>query len=185
MRLGEAAGREKETAVTSLGVEARSGPASAAERALLRRIYEVVLLSRAVEERLWLLVAAGRRQLRADAARPRRRPGRQRRGDPSRPRLGLAVLPRHGAGAGARRDALRDVHGSLGRAGDPHSGSRQLDAAPVQPAPAHRLGLQRDRGPPAARGRARPTPRRCSARTAWPSPGSAMAHPPRAPPTRR
>ena len=49
--------------MTSLEIETRSGPpdgpANAGERALLRRIYEITLLSRAVEERFWVLARQG------------------------------------------------------------------------------------------------------------------------------
>ena len=45
--------------MTSLEIQTHSAPVGASERALLRRIYEVLLLSRAVEERFWVLSRQG------------------------------------------------------------------------------------------------------------------------------
>jgi 2-oxoisovalerate dehydrogenase E1 component alpha subunit len=112
--------------VTSLEVEVRSGPATAGERALLRRIFEILLLSRAVEERFWLLARQG---VASFVLTPRGHDVAQiasaaavRRGyDSVWPyyrdmalALGLGVTP------------FEMFLGSLGRAADPHSGSRQL-----------------------------------------------------------
>jgi 2-oxoisovalerate dehydrogenase E1 component alpha subunit len=125
-RLGEATGREKETAVTSLGVEVRGGPASAADRALLRRIYEIVLLTRAAEERLWLLSRQG---LVSFVLTPRGH-------DVAQVASGAAIRRGHDSVWPYYRDMALAFSlgvtpyeiflGALGRAGDPHSGSRQL-----------------------------------------------------------
>lgn len=112
--------------MTTLEAEARGGPASAFERALLRRIYEVVLLSRAVEERLWLLSRQG---LVSFVLTPRGH-------DVAQVASGAAVRRGHDSLWPYYRDMALALAigvtpyelfmGALGRAGDPHSGSRQL-----------------------------------------------------------
>jgi 2-oxoisovalerate dehydrogenase E1 component alpha subunit len=118
--------RAKETAVTSLEVEAHGGATSGYERALLRRIYEVVLLSRAVEERLWLLSRQG---MVSFVLTPRGH-------DVAQVASGAAIRRGHDSLWPYYRDMALALAigvtpyelfmGALGRAGDPHSGSRQL-----------------------------------------------------------
>jgi len=112
--------------VTSLEVEARGGSASASERALLRRVYEVVLLSRAVEERLWVLSRQGQVSF---VLTPRGH-------DVAQVASGAAIRRGYDSIWPYYRDmALALAIGvtpyeifmaALGRAGDPHSGGRQL-----------------------------------------------------------
>jgi len=119
-------GRQEERAVTSLKVEAGSAPASASERALLRRIYEIVLLSRAVEERFWVLARQG---VASFVLTPRGH-------DVAQVASGAAVRRGYDSVWPYYRDMALALAigvtpfemfvGSLGRAGDPHSGSRQL-----------------------------------------------------------
>jgi 2-oxoisovalerate dehydrogenase E1 component alpha subunit len=117
---------QKETAVTSPETKASSAPASGAERALLRRIYEVTLLSRAVEERFWVLARQG---LASFVLTPRGH-------DVAQIASGAAIWRGHDSVWPYYRDMALALAlgvtpfemflGSLGRAGDPHSGSRQL-----------------------------------------------------------
>jgi 2-oxoisovalerate dehydrogenase E1 component alpha subunit len=119
-------GRQEETAVTSLETEARSAPANAGERALLRRIYEITLLSRAVEERFWLLARQG---VASFVLTPRGH-------DVAQIASGAAIRRGYDSAWPYYRDMALALAigvtpfemfvGSLGRAGDPHSGSRQL-----------------------------------------------------------
>ncbi len=112
--------------MTSLEVEAHGGSASASERVLMRRIYEVVLLSRAVEERLWLLSRQGQVSF---VLTPRGH-------DVAQVASGAAVRRGHDSVWPYYRDMALVLAigvtpyelfmGALGRAGDPHSGSRQL-----------------------------------------------------------
>jgi 2-oxoisovalerate dehydrogenase E1 component alpha subunit len=112
--------------VTSLETQTRAAPVSAAERALLRRIYEVLLLSRAVEERFWLLARQG---VASFVLTPRGH-------DVAQIASGAAVRRGHDSVWPYYRDMALALAlgltpyelfiGSLGRAGDPHSGSRQL-----------------------------------------------------------
>jgi 2-oxoisovalerate dehydrogenase E1 component alpha subunit len=112
--------------VTSLDIEARSGPKSAAERALLRRVYEVVVLSRAVEERFWLLARQGAASF---VLTPRGH-------DVAQVASGAAIRRGYDSAWPYYRDMAVALAlgvtpfelfvGSLGRAADPHSGSRQL-----------------------------------------------------------
>jgi 2-oxoisovalerate dehydrogenase E1 component alpha subunit len=116
----------KETAVTSLEIEARGGSAGTAEHALLRRIYEIVLLSRAVEERLWVLSRQGQVSF---VLTPRGH-------DVAQIASGAAIRRGHDSVWPYYRDMALALAlgvtpyeifmGALGRAGDPHSGSRQL-----------------------------------------------------------
>jgi 2-oxoisovalerate dehydrogenase E1 component alpha subunit len=122
-------GRQKERAVTSLksfDSWASSAPANAGERALLRRIYEIVLLSRAVEERFWVLSRQG---VASFVLTPRGH-------DVAQVASGAAIRRGHDSVWPYYRDMALALAlgltpfelfaGSLGRAGDPHSGSRQL-----------------------------------------------------------
>ncbi|MGE3913844.1 MAG: thiamine pyrophosphate-dependent dehydrogenase E1 component subunit alpha [Chloroflexota bacterium] len=112
--------------MTSLGTERSSAPTSDAERALLRRIYEVLLLSRAVEERFWLLSRQG---VASFVLTPRGH-------DVAQIASGAAIRRGHDSAWPYYRDMALALAlglspyelfiGSLGRAGDPHSGSRQL-----------------------------------------------------------
>lgn len=112
--------------MTSLEVQAPGGPMNAHEGALLRRIYEVVLLSRAVEERFWLLSRQG---LASFVLTPRGH-------DVAQVASGAALRRGHDSAWPYYRDMALALAlgvtpyelflGSLGRAGDPHSGSRQL-----------------------------------------------------------
>jgi 2-oxoisovalerate dehydrogenase E1 component alpha subunit len=112
--------------VASLEIIASSAPESAGERALLRRIYEVVLLSRAVEERFWVLSRQG---LASFVLTPRGH-------DVAQVASGVAIRRGHDSAWPYYRDMALALAlgvtpfelfvGSLGRAGDPHSGSRQL-----------------------------------------------------------
>ena len=110
----------------SLDVERCSAPVSASERALLRRIYEVLLLARAVEERFWVLSRQG---LASFVLTPRGH-------DVAQIASGAAIRRGHDSAWPYYRDMALALAlgvtpfemftGSLGRAGDPHSGSRQL-----------------------------------------------------------
>ena len=112
--------------MTSLETEVRSRPANAAERALLRRIYEIALLSRAVEERFWLLSRQG---VASFVLTPRGH-------DIAQIASGAAIRRGHDSVWPYYRDMALGLAlgvtpfemfaGSLGRAADPHSGSRQL-----------------------------------------------------------
>ena len=112
--------------VTAREVKASSTPTSADEGALLRRIYEVVLLSRAVEERFWLLARQG---VASFVLTPRGH-------DVAQVASGAAVRRGHDSVWPYYRDMALALAlgvtpfemfvGSVGRAGDPHSGSRQL-----------------------------------------------------------
>jgi len=112
--------------VTSLGVEARSAPASDGERTLLRRIYEILLLSRAVEERFWLLSRQG---VASFVLTPRGH-------DVAQIASAAAIRRGHDSVWPYYRDMALGLAlgvspyemylGSLGRAADSHSGSRQL-----------------------------------------------------------
>lgn len=112
--------------MTSLEVKASSAPATAGERALLRRIYEVLLSSRAVEERFWLLSRQG---VASFVLTPRGH-------DVAQIASGAAIRRGHDSVWPYYRDMALALAlgltpyelflGSLGRAGDPHSGSRQL-----------------------------------------------------------
>ena len=118
--------RQEDSAVTSLEVEMSSAPATDGERALLRRIYEVTLLSRAVEERFWLLSRQG---IASFVLTPRGH-------DVAQIASGAAIRRGHDSVWPYYRDMALALAlgvtpfemfvGSLGRAGDPHSGSRQL-----------------------------------------------------------
>jgi 2-oxoisovalerate dehydrogenase E1 component alpha subunit len=119
-------GRQEETAVTSLEIEVRGGPANAGERALLRRIYEITLLSRAVEERFWLLSRQG---VASFVLTPRGHDVAQIASAAAIRRGHDSVWPYYRDMALALALGLTPFElfaGSLGRAGDPHSGSRQL-----------------------------------------------------------
>ncbi|MCC6179421.1 MAG: thiamine pyrophosphate-dependent dehydrogenase E1 component subunit alpha [Chloroflexi bacterium] len=112
--------------VMAAGVERGTGGALVDEAALLRRIYEVALLTRAVDERLWLLSRQGRvsfvltprgHEIAQIASAATLRRGR----DSAWPYyrdmavgLALGISP------------YEIFLGALGRAADPHSGSRQL-----------------------------------------------------------
>lgn len=112
--------------MTSLEIETRSGPANAGERALLRRIYEITLLSRAVEERFWVLARQG---VASFVLTPRGH-------DVAQIASGAALRRGYDSAWPYYRDMALALAlgvtpfemfvGSLGRAGDPHSGSRQL-----------------------------------------------------------
>ena len=112
--------------MTSLEVEVRGGSVSLAERALLRRIYEVVLLSRAVEERLWLLSRQG---MVSFVLTPRGHDVAQVASGAAVHRGQDSVWPYYRDMALALAIGVTPYElfmGALGRAGDPHSGSRQL-----------------------------------------------------------
>ena len=94
----------------------------------LRRVYDIALVTHAVDERLWILTRQGRAGFVLTTQRPRGRADRKRARDATRGRLGLAVLPRPRGGSRPRGDALRAVPRRLARADDPHSGGRQLTA---------------------------------------------------------
>lgn len=115
--------------MTSLEAQTRAAPVtpvSAAERALLRRIYEVLLLSRAVEERFWLLSRQG---VASFVLTPRGHDVAQIASAAAIRRGHDSVWPYYRDMALALALGLTPYElfiGSLGRAGDPHSGSRQL-----------------------------------------------------------
>ncbi len=112
--------------MTSLEVGVSSAPANAGERALLRRIYEVLLLSRAVEERFWLLSRQGVASFVLTS----------RGHDVAQIASGAAIRRGHDSVWPYYRDMALGLAlgvspfemylGSLGRAADSHSGSRQL-----------------------------------------------------------
>lgn len=114
------------TSLKSFDSRASSAPANAGERALLRRIYEITLLSRAVEERFWVLSRQG---VASFVLTPRGH-------DVAQIASGAAIRRGHDTVWPYYRDMALALAlgltpfelfaGSLGRAGDPHSGSRQL-----------------------------------------------------------
>jgi 2-oxoisovalerate dehydrogenase E1 component alpha subunit len=114
------------TSRTSLNTHAGSAPANAGERALLRRIYEIVLLSRAVEERFWVLSRQG---VASFVLTPRGHDVAQVASAAAIRRGHDSVWPYYRDMALALALGLTPQElfaGSLGRAGDPHSGARQL-----------------------------------------------------------
>lgn len=118
--------RTGDSTVTSLETQTRAAHVSAAERALLRRMYEVLLLSRAVEERFWLLSRQG---LASFVLTPRGHDVAQIASAAAIRRGHDSVWPYYRDMALALALGLTPYElfiGSLGRAGDPHSGSRQL-----------------------------------------------------------
>ena len=112
--------------MTSLEIQTHSAPVGASERALLRRIYEVLLLSRAVEERFWVLSRQG---VASFVLTPRGHDVAQIASAAAIRRGHDSVWPYYRDMALALALGLTPYElfaGSLGRAGDPHSGSRQL-----------------------------------------------------------
>ena len=112
--------------MTSLEIQTHSAPVGPSERALLRRIYEVLLLSRAVEERFWVLSRQG---VASFVLTPRGHDVAQIASAAAIRRGHDSVWPYYRDMALALALGLTPFElfaGSLGRAGDPHSGSRQL-----------------------------------------------------------
>ncbi|MCC7370299.1 MAG: thiamine pyrophosphate-dependent dehydrogenase E1 component subunit alpha [Chloroflexi bacterium] len=112
--------------MTSLDTEKPAAPVNAAERALLRRIYEVLLLSRAVEERFWVLSRQG---VASFVLTPRGHDVAQIASAAAIRRGHDSVWPYYRDMALALALGLTPFElfaGSLGRDCDPHSGSRQL-----------------------------------------------------------